>query len=298
MLDNQRGNRSSLCDNGEVMQVSKHHGLGNDFLIALLDHEPSDLADLARRMCDRRLGIGADGLIVGVLAPPAGDGLDAVMVLHNSDGSRAEMSGNGIRCLGHAIARRAGRAVDLLIGTDGGPRQVMVDGAGPTVQASVDMGQVGSGPGVVAEARAHLGEWRADTGDVGNPHLVVEVADPRSIDLAVVGPAIEAHYRDGINVEFIAPTPGEADALDFAVWERGAGITQACGTGASAAATLAARWGLVGDDVTVHMPGGDVRVQVGERATLIGPSTYVAAIEWPDWPQLLESPDSGGRART
>lgn len=261
------------------MRVSKHHGLGNDFLVALLDDEPGELPDLARRMCERRVGVGADGLIIGV-ATGAGD---VRMVLHNSDGSRAAMSGNGIRCLAHAVVMQRGAGpAELTIETDGGLRTVAVDGDGQRVHASVDMGPVGSGPAVPAQLSAKLGERRFATGDVGNPHLVVQVDDPSAVDVAVVGAAHEAHFPDGMNVEFIAPTPGEADALDLRVWERGAGVTQACGTGATAAATTASEWGLVGKDVTVHMPGGDVRVIVGERATLVGPSVFVADILWPD----------------
>ena len=93
---------------------------------------------------------------------------------------------------------------------------------------------------------------------------------------------MESNYPEGMNVEFIAPTADESDAIDLLVWERGSGVTEACGTGATAAATRASEWGLVGEDVTVHMPGGDVRVLVGERATLIGPAVHIADLEWAD----------------
>jgi diaminopimelate epimerase len=262
------------------MRLTKHHGLGNDFLVALLDDEPRDLPGLARAVCDRRRGVGADGLIIGVSsADPA---VDAVMVLHNSDGSRAEMSGNGIRCLAHAIAMERGvGAVELRIATDGGIRVVQVDGDGPVAAASVDMGEVGDGPGIPAVVASRLGGRVAATADLGNPHLVVRVDDPATVDVACEGRELEAHYPQGMNVHFVAATPGEADALDLRVWERGAGVTEACGTGAVAAATRAAQWGLVGEDVTVHMPGGDVRVRVGHRATLVGPAVYIATVDWP-----------------
>ncbi len=261
------------------MRLTKHHGLGNDFLIVLLDSEPADLPDLARTLCHRSRGIGADGLIVGL--PDDDPNVDVVMVLYNSDGSRAEMSGNGIRCLAHAIALDR-HAVDLSlhIRTDGGVRAVDVQGSGAVVAASVDMGSVGEGPGVPAELAAMIGETNVATADVGNPHLVIQVDTPHEVDVASVGSAYEGHFEEGMNVEFIAPTPGEDNALDFVVWERGAGVTEACGTGAVAAATRAAGWGLSSDEVTVHMPGGDVRVLVGERATLIGPSVLVGSIEW------------------
>ncbi|MDG2112406.1 MAG: diaminopimelate epimerase, partial [Actinomycetota bacterium] len=222
------------------MRLSKHHGLGNDFLVSLqqraqLDDEPGGLADLARRVCDRRTGIGADGLIVGLMGPDGG----VRMVLHNSDGSRAAMSGNGIRCLAHAVARdRGAGAIELTIETDGGRRAVTVDGDGSAVQASVDMGPVAPGPEVSPGLAAELDGARFATGDVGNPHLVIEVDDPLAVDVATVGAAHETHFAAGMNVEFIAPTQGETDALDFRVWERGAGVTQACGTGATVAASL------------------------------------------------------------
>lgn len=259
------------------MQLTKHHGLGNDFLVALLDVEPGDLAARAVRVCDRRRGVGADGLIVGVPCETA----DVRMVLHNSDGSRAEMSGNGIRCLAQAVAMQRGAGAQALkIETDGGLRVVEIDGDGDLAQASVDMGPVGDGPGLSAVADL-LGDLRAATGDMGNPHLVIEVADPADIDVAGRGSELESRFVEGMNVEFIAPVDGEADAIDLRVWERGAGVTEACGTGASAAATRAHEWGLVGDEVVVHMPGGDVRVLVGERATLVGPTQFVASVEWP-----------------
>ena len=260
------------------MQLSKHHGLGNDFLVCLLDYEPEGLIGLTRLVCDRRRGVGADGLIIGVRTSQR----DRFrMVLHNSDGSRAAMSGNGLRCLAHAVAMEtAAGAVSLQIETDAGLRNVTVDGDGPDVTGSVDMGVVGLGPTIPAALVSELGSTRAGTGDVGNPHLVVCVEDPTTVDLAAVGASYESHFPDGMNVEFIAPAPGEPNAIDLRVWERGAGITEACGTGATASAALAAAWGLVGRDVTVHMAGGDVRVLVDERATLVGPSTYVATIQW------------------
>ncbi|MFT7648203.1 MAG: diaminopimelate epimerase [Candidatus Poriferisodalaceae bacterium] len=274
-----------------AIAASKHHGLANDFLVILACSEAEvveaagvSLAELAVAMCDRLVGIGADGLIVGV-DRPAGDA-DLQMILHNADGSRAEMSGNGIRCLAQAEAMRRGEDVVLRIATDGGVRTVEVTETGPgIVQASVEMGPVGAGPGVAAEVESDDLTLRAATGDLGNPHLVVEVADPHGIDVAAVGARFESKYPRGINVEFIRRHPSSPDTIELAVWERGVGITQACGTGATASATRAHEWGLVGRLVTVNMPGGSAQVEVpsadGESATLIGPSQFVAHIHWP-----------------
>ncbi|MBM3685294.1 MAG: diaminopimelate epimerase [Actinobacteria bacterium] len=270
-----------------VMRLAKLHGLGNDFLVAL---DAPDLGpDDARALCDRRRGVGADGLLV-LLRGEAAGGADARMVLFNSDGSRAAMSGNGVRCAAHALVRAdppqawpATRSID----TDAGLRTVVVhaptggDGAPRTVQVEVDMGPVTAGPrwAPSAAASAATKDRRVETADIGNPHLVCEVLDPWAVDVAAVGTLLEADFPDGMNVEFIAPTPGRVDELDLTVWERGAGVTEACGTGASAAATVAHRWGIVGPRVVVHMPGGDVEVRVGDRITLVGPSEFIATVD-------------------
>ncbi|HEU5149479.1 MAG TPA: diaminopimelate epimerase [Iamia sp.] len=278
-----------------TFRLTKHHGLGNDFLV-LLGTE-ADLAAVtpahAVRWCARHTGVGADGLLLGVTDAP---GVDLVMTLFNADGSRAEMSGNGIRCLAQAeIDRRVAAgtphdgAVELHIATDGGPRTVTVH-PGPdaaSVVAAVDMGPAGPGPtadrppaqpvddpvALAAEPKQSLAV------DMGNPHLVLLVEDPSAVDIHRAGPFWEAGYDAGINVHAVAPTPGADDELTMAIWERGAGATLACGTGATAAAHAAHAWGLVGTRVTVHMPGGDVEVAVGERMTLHGPSVRIATVE-------------------
>ncbi len=201
------------------------------------------------------------------------------------------MSGNGIRCLAHAeVVRRDVASADLRIATDGGLRAVAVE-PGPdraTVVAAVDMGTASAGPvadrepdlaradDAVAFAREPL---RAITVDLGNPHLVLLVDDPAKVDVTRMGPYWEAGYDAGINVHAVAPTPGATDELTMAIWERGAGATLACGTGATAAAHAAHAWGLVGDHVRVRMPGGDVDVVVGDPLTLRGPSVRIATVE-------------------
>jgi diaminopimelate epimerase len=262
-----------------MMRLYKHHGLGNDFLVTFVDDLPDSPGPLARQLCDRRTGVGADGLLFGL---PGSGGNDLKMVLFNADGSRPEMSGNGIRCLAHAHSRR------LLIGggkiqieTDGGLREVEVevDDDGDAATASVDMGTVGDGPGIAEALNDSLSGLLAATADVGNPHLVVCVPDLSSVDVATLGSAYESHYSEGMNVEFICKAQKSVDVIDLLVWERGAGVTQACGTGAVAAATRAYDWGLVDKQVRVRMPGGEVEVHVGDRALLIGPSVFVATIE-------------------
>jgi len=267
------------------VQLTKHHGLANDFLV-VLDEVNGRVSTvdgaLARQLCDRRRGVGADGLIHGE-APPAGSEVDVVMHLFNADGSRAKMSGNGIRCLGQALSdARELREGVFVVSTDAGRRRLQVEpgGAEGTSLVSVDMGPFAPGPAIPTPVAERLGGRRAMTGDMGNPHLVVLVDDPGEIDVATEGSWFEGQFSDGVNVEFIAVT-GE-DTLALRVWERGAGITQACGTGACAAAQVAHDWGLVGERIRVQMPGGTAEVQLGPSITLIGPAVKVAAIEFAD----------------
>lgn len=239
-----------------TLTLSKHHGLGNDFLV-LLDTDDAYAADtkaLAVALCDRHRGIGADGLI------RLGPGLR--MHLFNADGSRAEMSGNGIRCLAQAIIDNAvhgGPEFEII--TDAGPRWVAV---GYNGMFTVDMGPAR----IVSSERGRRAEV-----DMGNPHLVLL---DEGQDLLGLG-----REHPDVNVELV-----KADGFDITmrVHERGVGITQACGTGSCAAAAAAHEWGIVGTSMTVHNPGGDVRVELKpETVLLTGPAEFIARIEvrWP-----------------
>jgi len=268
------------------VRLSKHHGLGNDFLVVLDErNEPAPVVDgaLARALCDRRRGIGADGLIHGAApsATQAVDGIDVVMHLFNADGSRAEISGNGIRCLAQAVARQHGESDTVVVAaTDTGIRTLIVTGTDDptTCRVRVDMGAPRPGPQIPGPVEELLGV-RHGTVDMGNPHLVVVVEDPAAVDLATEGPWLEAQFLDGVNVEYIAVSP-DRTTIDLRVWERGAGITEACGSGACAAAFLARQWGLVDDRVVVAMPGGVAEVVLdGDEAVLVGPSVLIADVE-------------------
>lgn len=264
------------------MFLTKYHGLGNDFLVLFAPSIPPDAASLARRVCHRHRGVGADGLLV--LTPADRPGIDAVMSLFNADGSTAEISGNGIRCVGQALVRQRGvsEAV-LVVETLAGDRDLVVapGGSPHEVLVRVDMGTARPGPALVREPVApSVVPRRAATYDIGNPHLVVLVDDPASVDVAHDGPLLERDYPEGMNVHFIAPASD--GSLTLRVWERGAGVTEACGSGAVVAALAAHEWGLVGARVTVRMPGGAADVVVGDHLTLVGPSEYIASIELPD----------------
>lgn len=264
------------------MQLTKHHGLGNDFLVAIgADPDPA----FARAVCDRHRGVGADGLLL--LDPHPAEGGDVGMVLLNADGSRAEMSGNGAGCLAQASVR-AGHVAgpEVQVRTEAGPRTVRLS---PTEDPRTDLATVSMG--VVAwpddDADAWIGArvMAAVRIDVGNPHLVLLADHAATVRdrgwLAEIGAAANDAIASGVNVEVIHGADG-AVAMD--VFERGVGLTDACGTGAVAAAAGARRWGIGGDRSTVTMHGGPVEVAFdGDAATLATPITFVAAIEFP-WP--------------
>jgi len=288
----------------EPVQLSKHHGLGNDFLVVLDEVNGRGLTvdgELARRVCDRRTGIGADGLIHGA-ASPGGTGADVVMHLYNADGGRAEISGNGLRCLGHAVAlAREATELHLQVDTDAGRRAVVVrtrDADGRVAWTEAHMGKVLPGPEVPPAVRELLSRpgpayaHRVATADVGNPHLVVEVDDPDALDLEEIGPAIEAHFGAGINIEFV-PVRADTGSIDveMRVWERGAGITEACGSGACAVMGVLHEWGAAdyydddrGRVLHVHMPGGSAYVALSDDGELVlsGDVHHIATVELPD----------------
>ena len=244
-----------------MIRLEKYHGLGNDFLV-LLDLgavRPVDAAD-ARSLCDRHRGVGADGLI---RVTPGAGGADFTMELFNADGSRAEMSGNGIRCLAMALVDAGLSGPEMTVHTDAGDRSVTVDDDG---WASVDMGLAKVDPKDVGVAFVNM----------GNPHTVVEVQDLERLNVAK-----RAAEWQGRNVEFVVLGPG-ADAITMRVWERGVGETLACGTGACAATAAAFVWGRVGPRVVVHQPGGDATVELkGETVILSGPADHIASVEVP-----------------
>jgi diaminopimelate epimerase len=262
-----------------TVALAKYHGLGNDFLVAL-DPPERDWPELARRWCARRTGIGADGMLLGSI-DGAGEGGRATvrMALFNADGSRAEISGNGIRCLAHAVVR-TGRVAgaDVHIVTDVGERIV---GVRPSADPSVVSATVSMGEARPIHAPAAWSTLGCDPLrpvahlSVGNPHSVVLTDDVFSVDLAELGALVPM-----VNLEIVEPGP-EPDAIRMRVHERGAGITAACGSGACAAAVAARTWGIVTTDVvTVHMDGGDALVRVREDDVILaGPSVHIADLE-------------------
>ncbi len=266
------------------VELVKHHGLGNDFLIALAPDRPLG-ADEARSWCDRHTGFGADGLLVS--EPVGGDVTSTKwsMVLWNADGGRAEISGNGLRCLGHAISMRQVAAdvtageFNLTVDTDAGSRTLRVQPTdGPTWNVKASMGLGRSGPAIARgwEQTGHSPEHQMAV-DIGNPHLVAFFPTLDGIDISTVGPRIEAEFPGGMNVHCVQVTGPHS--LDLIVWERGVGVTQACGSGACAAAWAAHRLNLADTEIAVTMPGGSATVELSDDDIhLIGPSTYIGRV--------------------
>jgi diaminopimelate epimerase len=259
----------------------KYEAIGNDFLILVdWDREERFDAELAAALCDRHRGVGADGLIR--LSAPGGGG-SLRMDLLNADGSPAETSGNGLRCA-------------LLCARDDGlvkPGELLVETAAGVVPAEIDAVQgedhestIRVGMGIARVETQHdspLAGRRAFAVDVGNPHLVLIGETTEGVDLVVLGRELADAFPGGRNVELVAPRAPGDDELDLAVYERGVGVTLACGSGSVAAAAAAHEAGLVGEEVIVHNPGGDLLVELtakggGWSATLVGPARRVAEI--------------------
>jgi len=278
------------------LELAKLQATGNDFLVWSCVGDPARAAMLtaedAAFLCDRHRGIGADGLII--MQPGAatdGDGgADVEMTLFNADGGIAEMSGNGIRALAWVAVRDGyGRDGRLVVDTGGGRRVIDLEidpVTGELTHATVDMGPVTFDPALIPvalessehiTAEFHGVEYEGDAAGMGNPHLVLFVDDPATARVTQHGPRLEHDERfpARTNVHFVRLTPGAVDELDMRVWERGVGETLSCGTGASASAAVAHRRGLVGERVTVHVPGGDLTVALGETIRLGGPVVHV-----------------------
>ena len=210
-------------------------------------------------MCDRERGVGADG----VLFVQPSDRFDARLRIINADGSDAEMCGNGMRCVGRYLDEHDGRAA-ATVETLAGPIGTRVLSRAP-YRIAVEMGEPRIG------APHDVAGYRATPVDVGNPHVVIRVDDVRAIDLATDGPRIEhdPRYPNRTNVHFVAR---DGDGWRVRHWERGAGATQACGTGAVAVAAVLIASGDATSPVSLRVPGGvlDVTWEPGGRATLAG----------------------------
>jgi len=244
---------------------TKMHGLGNDFVIVDARADAFDLGPArARAVADRRRGVGCDQILV--VEPARNGGADAFMRIVNADGGEAEACGNGTRCVAHLMMAETGRAEAAIETRAGVLRAWSADGGG----VAVDMGPVATGwrdiPLAEETDTLHLPLSAGPLADgvavnVGNPHAVFFVADAEAVDLAGIGPGLETHalFPERANIE--AAEIGADGTIRLRVWERGAGITQACGSGACAALVAASRRGLVGRSAVVRLDGGDLAIE-------------------------------------
>ena len=269
-----------------AMRYAKGHGTGNDFIILPdLDDRLQLSAELVRQLCDRRAGIGADGVLRVVAGRVAGPDAPWFMDYRNADGGVAEMCGNGIRLFArYLIDRGLAAGPEVAIGTRAGVRTVRREADG---LFSVDMGPAA----IVGKGEAEI-DGRGYQGlaiDVGNPHLACVVSQPvGDFDLSVPPLVDAAQFPDGVNVEVVRLT-GDL-SVQMRVHERGSGETGSCGTGAVAAAAAAAaatgRWpGSGSDRWLVAVPGGTLTVTPSEVVSVLtGPAVIVAEGETePGW---------------
>ncbi|MCL6552447.1 MAG: diaminopimelate epimerase [Firmicutes bacterium] len=269
--------------------IVKSHALGNDYLV--LDPAALTFAltpAVIRRLCHRHLGVGSDGILAVAPATRADFGLR----IFNPDGSEAEKSGNGLRIFAKFLYdHRYTRRPQFTIETPGGVAGVTLHlRDGRVAQMTVDVGRATfwsdeipvAGPRreVVGEPIEAGGQRLTFTGvSVGNPHCVVFVPELRQVALRDLGPLLETHplFPHRTNVQFARVAA--RDRIEIVIWERGAGETMASGSSASAVAAAAVRAGTADRDVTVAMPGGELRIQVAEdwRIRMTGPASEVYA---------------------
>ncbi|MHC4562441.1 MAG: diaminopimelate epimerase [Planctomycetota bacterium] len=275
------------------MRFVKMHGIGNDYVyVDCFDQEVGDPARAAQQVSDRHFGIGSDGLI---LILPSG-AADVRMRMFNSDGSEGEMCGNGIRCVAkYAYDHGRARTNPMAIETAAGIKTIELSLAdGEVCAASVDMGEpilapreipVGLDGEQVVEAPVEASGQRLTMTCVsmGNPHAVIYTDDVAGVALEKIGASLEAHplFPQRTNVHFVqVHSEGEATVR---TWERGSGVTLACGTGASAVCVAGVLTGRTGRELLAHLPGGDLQLQWREsdnHVIMTGPATEVFSGEW------------------
>lgn len=273
----------------DELRFWKYHGTGNDFVLIEDVAGRLELGDeLARRLCDRRFGIGADGVIR--VAPS--DDADFFMDHRNSDGSHAQMCGNGIRCLGKLVYDRGLiERTEVRVDTRSGVKTLSLhleDGVVGSVTVGMGPARFARGtlPMAGDPAEPFVGEpfevdgrsYKATAVSMGNPHLVLFVEeDPDDVDVPRIGPLVEHDERfpERTNVEFVAV---QGDGVKVRVWERGAGETLACGTGACAAVVAANEAGLVPSKAPARFPGGLLQIErlPDDEVLLTGPAVRVA----------------------
>jgi diaminopimelate epimerase len=290
------------------MRFTKMHGLGNDYVYVDCFQEPfpDDPAELARRVADRHFGVGGDGLIFITPSKVA----NARMRMFNADGSEAEMCGNGIRCVAkyvfdHGIASERRLKIEtgngvltLDLEVEGGKvSRVKVDMGEPILEAGkipVDIGGAADAKIVDLQLAPHIAlsgialeaaglDPRMTCVSMGNPHVMLYCSKVSAVPLEHVGPTIETHriFPRRVNVHFVeVHSPGE---VTMRTWERGSGITLACGTGAAAVCVAGFLTKRTDRKILAHLPGGDLELEwaVDNHVYMTGPATEVFSGVWP-----------------
>jgi len=274
------------------MKFTKMHGLGNDYVyVNCFEEDVShvDLPELARRVSDRHFGIGGDGLILILPSERA----DFRMRVFNNDGSEAKNCGNGLRCVSkyvfdHGLTQETRFTVETLggimapvvsVGPDGKVDQVSIDMGEPRFERSaIPMTGIPEERAVEEVIDVVDASFTMTAVSMGNPHAVLFVDEVRDEDVRLYGPQVEFHewFPERTNVEFIQVL--NRQEIEFRVWERGTGVTLACGTGACAAAVAACLRGKTDRKVTVHLAGGDLFIEWREsdnRVIMTGPAEEV-----------------------
>jgi diaminopimelate epimerase len=264
------------------LAFTKMNGLGNDFMVVEWPRErPVPDAELIRRWSDRRRGVGFDQLLL--ISGDAKKGSDVSYRNFNADGGEVEQCGNGVRCLARYLAPRLGSELQLT-----GPTGVVAARVRAADDVSVDLGVPDFRPSALPfVANRESDRYRLEVGgqsvefgavSMGNPHVVIPVEAVASAPVAALGEAFQRHpsFPQRVNVGFMERLSDRA--IRLRVFERGVGETLACGTGAAAAVAVGRRWGELGDEVEVHLPGGVLKVNwpgPGSRLWQTGPTTAV-----------------------
>jgi len=275
------------------MRIIKMHGIGNDYVYVecFRQPEPADPAALSRAISERHFGVGSDGLILVCKS----DAADARMRMFNADGSESEMCGNGIRCVAKLVHDHGLSANNpLKVETGRGVLTLHLTVKGGKVESvRVDMGEpildaariptTLTGPKVV-DVPSPLPGLKMTCVSMGNPHAVLYVEDVASVPLEAWGAMLETHelFPRKVNVHFVQVVT--KDEAIMRTWERGSGVTLACGTGACAVAVAGVLTGRTGRKLLAHLPGGDLRLEWDgdtNHVFMDGPATEVFTGEWP-----------------
>ncbi len=279
------------------MRFTKMHGAGNDYVYIDAREQKRDWPSLSVAMSDRHLGVGSDGIILILASVKA----DLRMRMFNADGSEGEMCGNGIRCFvryaldnGIVASSKSPVSVETLAGVlqvtpvwKGGEMVRAMVGMGEAILRPEDIPVNLPGQEVIIDypLRVNGHSFNITCVSMGNPHAVAFIDEPvDGVRLHEIGPLVEHHSMFPKRVNFEIVNVVDSSTLKARVWERGSGLTMACGTGACAIAVAARLHGYIGDEVSIALPGGELKVSWPGQGEVIldGPVATVFEGEWPD----------------